>query len=56
MRPHLVAGLAAAAVALSACGGHTPSFTSDLCEDAPARVNDLSEIARFGLLSPTASR
>jgi len=42
--------LSAVAMAPSACGGPTPSVTSDLGEDAPVRVNDLREIARFGLL------
>lgn len=50
MRRRLVLVLAATAVALSACGGGSAGVTSDLGEDAPARVNDLSEIARFGLL------
>lgn len=45
----LAAGIAACA-ALTACGDGSAA-TAGLGEDAPARVNDLSEIARFGLLS-----
>jgi hypothetical protein len=41
--------LVALAASLSACGSGGPG-TSGLGDDAPARVNDLSEIARFGLL------
>ena len=39
----------ASAVLLTACSGDR-SITSNLGQDAPERVNDLSEIARFGLL------
>jgi hypothetical protein len=41
--------LVAVVASLSACGSGGPG-TAGLGDDAPARVNDLSEIARFGLL------
>ncbi len=50
MRTRLIALTIATAAALTACSNDA-SPGSDLGEDAPARVNNLSEIARFGLLS-----
>ncbi|MBA3618077.1 MAG: DUF3179 domain-containing protein [Acidothermales bacterium] len=50
MRTRLITFGIVITVALSACSsGESPR--SDLGEDAPARVNNLSEIARFALLS-----
>ncbi|MBC7680526.1 MAG: hypothetical protein H7233_16305 [Pseudorhodobacter sp.] len=48
LRP-VVAGMAVCA-AVTACGDD-PAATADLGEDATARVNNLSEIARYALLS-----
>ncbi len=50
MKTCLIAVALASAAALTACSNDA-SPRSDLGEDAPARVNNLSEIARFALLS-----